>query len=73
MATNIPDSTPQPQPAPPHRDAGYGVVEPTDGRGLRIVAWGASPDCAKEVCAVLRKHGHHPTSTASFLTESRSH
>lgn len=37
IAANIPDSTPQLQPAPPHRDAGYGVVEPTDERGIRFV------------------------------------
>jgi hypothetical protein len=73
MAANIPDSTPQPQPAPPHRDAGYGVVEPTDGRGRRIVAWGATEACAIEVCAVLRKHGHRPTDTSSFITESKPH
>jgi len=71
MATNIPDHSTHPQPAPPHRDAGYGVVEPTDGRGLRIVAWGATSACAKEVCAVLRKHGHRPTDTSSFITESK--
>jgi hypothetical protein len=69
----MPDSTPQPQPAPPHHDASYGVVEPTDGRGLRFVAWAASPDCVKELCAVARKHGHKPTHTDHFLTESKPH
>ncbi len=73
MATNIPDQPTQPQPTPPHRDAGYGVVEPTDGRGLRFVAWAASPDCVKELCAVARKHGHRPTDTSRFIKQSESH
>jgi hypothetical protein len=66
----MPDDNPQPQPAPPHRDAGYGVVEPTDGRGLRFVAWAASPACVKELAAVARKHGHRPHGTDRFITES---
>ncbi len=73
MTTNIPDSTTQPQPAPPHREAGYGVVEPTDGRGLRFVAWAASPACVQELAAVARKHGHKPHGTNHFLTESKPH
>jgi hypothetical protein len=48
MAANIPDLTPQPQPALPHRDAGYGVVEPTDGRSKRFLAWACSEVCAAE-------------------------
>jgi hypothetical protein len=73
MAANIPDTTSQPQPALPHRDAGYGVVEPTDGRGVRFVAWACSEACAKELCAVARKHGHRPTDTSRFLKQSESH
>jgi len=73
MAANIPDTTPQPQPAPPHRDAGYGVVEPTDGRGIRFVAWACSEACAIELAAVARKHGHRPTNTSRFITTSIPH
>lgn len=46
------------------------LVEPTDGRGLRFVAWAASPACVQELCAVARKHGHQPHGTDHFLTES---
>jgi hypothetical protein len=67
------DSTPKIQPASPHGDAGYGVVEPTDGRGVRFVAWACSEACAKELCAVARKHGHRPTDTSRFITKSESH
>ncbi|MFD1874264.1 hypothetical protein [Hymenobacter bucti] len=73
MAANIPDSTSQPQPAPPHRDAGYGVVEPTDGRGARFVAWACSEACAKALAAVARKHGHRPTDASRFIKQSESH
>lgn len=67
------NSSDKSQPAPPHRDAGYGVVEPTDGRGMRFVAWACSEACVVELCAVARKHGHRPTDTSRFLTESRPH
>lgn len=73
MAAKIPDSTPSPQLAPPHRDAGYGVVEPTDGRGIRFVAWACSEACAIELAAVARKHGHRPTDTSRFITQSIPH
>lgn len=67
------DNTPKPQPALPHRDAGYGVVEPTDGRGIRFVAWACSEACAIELAAVARKHGHRPTDTSRFITQSIPH
>lgn len=69
----MPTDPQQPQPALLRRDAGYGVVEPTDGRGVRFVAWACSEACARELCAVARKHGHRPTDTSSFLTQSKSH
>jgi len=67
----MPDT--QPQPAPPHRDAGYGVVEPTDGRGLRFVAFAITKDCAIELATVARKHGCKPHGTDHFITESKPH
>jgi hypothetical protein len=70
---NTPTDSSQPQLALPHRDAGYGVVEPTDGRGVRFVACACSEACAKELCAVARKHGHRPTDTSRFLKQSESH
>jgi hypothetical protein len=60
-------------PAPALIDARYGVIEPTDGRGIRIVVWGASEACAVALCKVAREHGHRPTDTSHFLTESKSH
>jgi hypothetical protein len=73
MDANIPDNLSQLQPAPSHCDAGYGVVEPTDGRGIRFVAWACSEACAVELCAVARKHGHRPTDTSRFMKQSESH
>ncbi len=61
-----------PAPPQPPSPPGYGVVEPTDGRGLRFVGFGLSPAAVQELCAVARKHGAKPTSTAGWLTRSIS-
>lgn len=64
---------PRQPPAPP-RQLSYGVVEYQDGSGnARFVCWGPLSEAAlAELCAVARKHGCRPTSTAGWLTKSIS-
>jgi hypothetical protein len=59
-------------PSPPWRvgEPGYGVVEYTDGRARFICFGPLSVAALTELCAVARKHGAKPTSTAGWLTKS---
>lgn len=61
------------QPPDPSRIPGYTVIEPTDGRGVRFVAFSLLPEHAKAFCDLARQLGVRPTDASSFITESKSH